>query len=121
MAVYPYRMIKKNSEVSKVRKLNVDSTLVGFFHAVEYISRKFIVTALSISRRPPKERICFAGKSFLSEQIPLGRIASSREADKMSPNLSPLRSDDKIPLKSSDVSAFHKLSVDTTLSVEYCL
>ena len=37
MAVYPYRMIKKKkSEVSKVRKLNVDSTLVGLFHVVEY-------------------------------------------------------------------------------------
>ena len=43
---------------------------MGFFHVVEYIPRKFIVTSLSISRRPPKERICFpAGKSFLSEQI----------------------------------------------------
>ena len=92
------------------------------FYVVEYISRKFIVTSLSISRRPPKERICFpAGESFLSEQIPLGRIASSGEADRMLPNLSPLRSDDKIPLKSSDVSTFHKLSVDTTLSVEHCL
>ena len=36
MAVYPYRMIK-NGVVSKVRKLNVDSTLVGFFHVVEYM------------------------------------------------------------------------------------
>ena len=36
MAVYPYIMIKKKSEVSKVRKLNVDSTLIGFFHVVEY-------------------------------------------------------------------------------------
>ena len=54
-------------------------------------------------------------------QISLGRDASSGEADRMSPNLSPLRSDDKIPLKSSDVSTVYKLSVDTTLSVEYCL
>ena len=87
-------MIKKNSEVLKVRKLNVDSTLVDFFHVVEYISRKFILTSVSISRRPPKERICFpVGKSFFSKQIHLGRIASSGEADRMSPNLSPLRSD----------------------------
>ena len=91
---------------------------MGFFHVVEYIPRKFIVTSLSTSCRPPKERICFpAGKSFLSEQIPLGRIASSGEADRVSPNLSPQRSDDKIPLKSSDVSTFHKLSIDTTLSL----
>ena len=80
------------------------------------------MTSLSICQPPQKERICFpAGKSFLSKQIPLERIASSGEADRMSPNLSPFRSDDKIPLKSIDVSTFHKLSVDTTLSVEYCL
>ena len=90
----------KNTDVSKVHKLNVDSTLKGCFHIIEYMTWKFILTSLSISRRPPKERICFpAGKLFLSEQIPLERIALSGEADRMSPNLSPLRSDDKIPLR----------------------
>ena len=64
MIVYPYGIIIiitiiiiKNSDVSKVRKLNVDAVLVGCFLVVEYVSWKFIVTSLSTSRRPLKERI----------------------------------------------------------------
>ena len=73
--------------------------LVGCFQVVEYMSWKFIGTSLSISRRPLMERICFpTGKLFFYEQSPLGRIALSGEADRMSPSLSSLRSDDKIPL-----------------------
>ena len=79
MAVYPHRIIK-NSDVSKVRKLNVDSMLVGYFQVIECLSWKFIVTSLSISCRPLKERICSpAVKLFLYEQTPLGRVALSGE------------------------------------------
>ena len=82
MIVYPYGIIIiitiiiiKNSDVSKVRKLNVDAVLVGCFLVVEYVSWKFIVTSLSTSRRPLKERIWFhVGKLFLYATSPLGRI-----------------------------------------------
>ena len=58
MVVYPYKIIIKNSDVLQVRKLNVDAMLVGCFQVVEHMSWKYIVTSLSISRRPLKERIC---------------------------------------------------------------
>ena len=39
--------------------------LVGCFQVVEYISWKFILTSLSISRRPLKERIFFPACKLL--------------------------------------------------------
>ena len=66
IVVYPeYRMIIKSSDVSQVRKLNIDAMSVGCFQVVEHMSWKYIVTSLSINRRPLKERICFpASKLF---------------------------------------------------------
>ena len=58
-------MIIKSSDVSQVRKLNIDAMSVGCFQVVEHMSWKYIVTSLSINRRPLKERICFpASKLF---------------------------------------------------------